>query len=53
MKDKKADFRIVKCERCGMEYQMPKIVSDATKVSMKNCPTCRDLDKMLRGLMEM
>jgi len=41
---------IVKCKRCGTPYEMPDIVADGTKVIMKECPVCRDLDKKMKEM---
>jgi hypothetical protein len=39
---------IVKCIRCGTEYEMPDI--DVQPV-MQNCPICRDIDRQLQNIL--
>ena len=39
---------IVKCERCGTEYEMPDI---GIKPIMKDCPICKQVDKMAKDVL--
>jgi rubrerythrin len=41
-------LKIVKCKRCGTEYEMPNI---AEEVIMEDCPVCKKLDEYLKGLL--
>jgi hypothetical protein len=38
-------MKIVKCKRCGTEYEMPDIGVD---VVMEDCPVCKELDAMMK-----
>ena len=39
---------IVKCKKCGAEYEMPDI---GVKPIMEDCPVCKDLDKTMKKLL--
>ena len=41
---------IVKCQKCGMEYEMPAITTD--EVIMEDCPVCKDLEKSMKELLK-
>jgi len=43
-------FRIVKCKKCGTEYQMPDIYPDK-EINMEDCPVCKDISKKLKELL--
>ena len=43
-------MRIVKCLRCGSEYEMPDILPKDQKVIMEDCPNCRHIDKMMKDM---
>ena len=39
--------KIVKCKRCGTEYEMPDI---GVEVTMEDCSVCKDLDKKMKEM---
>jgi len=39
---------IVTCQSCGSQYEMPDI---GVKPIMKDCPTCKGLDKTMKELL--
>jgi hypothetical protein len=40
-------MKIVKCKKCGTEYEMPDIGQD---VIMEDCPVCQELEKTMKKL---
>ena len=40
--------KIVKCQKCGTEYEMPPI---AENVVMEDCPVCQDLDRKMKEIL--
>lgn len=39
---------IVKCKRCGTEYEMPDI---AENVVMEDCPVCKEIEESMKKLL--
>jgi hypothetical protein len=42
-------MKIVKCKRCGTEWEMPDIIGIDIAV-MEDCPVCRELDATMKRI---
>jgi len=40
-------YILVKCRKCGTEYEMPDV---GVKVTMDDCPTCKEIEASLKKL---